>query len=155
MMSSRDIVPGIGIPVITVRSADDIPDFPLYWVSDQKCFAVRIAGSLVCGNVAEIMPMGAKGTRACRNIGGCVRDDCEYWHPGDIRGFTNTMFTYAPPGYGRPDNRHIGNRSTLMGDAELATEFETFRAQTAHDLLTLIAAETRVIHASRLRNAPA
>jgi hypothetical protein len=51
---THSIAPDIDINIKTVKSLDEIPNTPIYWVSDIKQFAIHLNGVIFRGNIGNI-----------------------------------------------------------------------------------------------------
>lgn len=148
--ATKEIAPGVAIPVVSVASETFIPDTPLYHVRATDEYAVRIAGSLISGRILNYSN-GPSSTK-CRKWAACDQPNCPMGHPTakTEAGEPRAEFTWSPGSWLYTDRalaknnihmRHIGGRDTLLADIPQATRAEvaTRAAQTAHDLLVQLA----------------
>lgn len=161
-MTIVQCMPHISVPVIRVKCRAEISPSPLYYVENEKQFAVDIAGCLVAGDIGNIYARGGDRTAACfaRQHCAAVRDGrvCEFWHdPRDYlavghsvpddhhRNFTVGSFVYSSAVEKRGKSaRHVGDRHRLLLDMyRLATrdyndEIWCRESQLMHDILTFV-----------------
>jgi hypothetical protein len=149
---TREVAPGIALPVVAVATEDFIPDSPLYYIRSSDEFAVRINGSLIRGRIRDFSS-GASSVK-CRRGASCREEGCQWGHPTDRTedGRSRALVTWSPGSWIYTDRalekknlhmRHIGSRNSLLPDIQAATRSEMAdRAQqTAHDLLVQLAIE--------------
>lgn len=120
-------------------------DGNLYWVADADCFALRIAGLLLHGDIGTIYATARDGHKAipCQYGANCNRRaTCQYWHNpvscggNERRNWTVLSWMHGP----RHGMRRIGNRATLEDDVAAARPADSrdLRLQAMHDLLCAI-----------------
>lgn len=149
---TKEVAPGIHLPVITVATEDFIPDSPLYYIRSSNDFAIRINGSLIRGRIRDFS--SGSSSIKCRRGASCREEGCAWGHPSPQTedGRPRALQTWSPGNWLYTDRaleknnihmRHIGSRRTLMPDIYAATRSEiSDRAyQTAHDLLVYLAVE--------------
>lgn len=149
---TREVAPGISLPVITVPTEDFIPDSQLYYIRSTDEFGVRINGTLIHGCVRDISQ--GQSSIKCRAGAACRVARCPWGHPSSVtdEGGPRTLQTWSPGTWIYTDRalkkenvhmRHIGNRGTLLPDIAAATRVElaTRAQQTAHDLLVQLAVD--------------
>lgn len=129
-----------------VPSFDDVvQDGNLYWVAAADCFAFRIAGMLMHGNIGTIYASARDGHKVipCHYGQRCNRRaTCQYWHNpltcggNERRNWTTLSWMHGP----RHGMRRIGNRASLEEDVTSATPADArdLRLQVMHDLLCAI-----------------
>ena len=129
-----------------VPSFDDVAqDGNLYWVAAADCFAFRIAGMLMHGNIGTIYASARDGHKVipCHYGQRCNRRaTCQYWHNpltcggNERRNWTALSWMHGP----RHGMRRIGNRASLEEDVTSATPADArdLRLQAMHDLLCAI-----------------
>lgn len=147
---TKEIAPGIALPVISVPTEDFIPDSPLYYIRSTDEFACRINGTIIQGRIRDFGE--GKSTVKCKQGAACCVPGCAWGHPtatttdGSIR----TLIKWSPGSWIYTDRplekknlhmRHIGSANTLLPDINSVTRGElTDRAhQTAHDLFVQLA----------------
>lgn len=151
---TKDVAPGIALPVITVATEDFIPDTPLYYVRSTEEFACRINGTVIRGRILDFST-GASSVK-CRRGMTCTAPLCPWGHStaSTDDGQPRALKTWSPGNWLFTANalekknlhmRHIGSRSTLQADIAQATRVELAdRAQqTAHDLLVMLAIDNQ------------
>jgi hypothetical protein len=149
---TKEVAPGVSLPVVTVATEDFIPDTPLYYIRSTDEFACRINGTLIRGQILDFSN-GASSVK-CRNGAACNIPSCSWGHPTAVTddGKPRTVQTWSPGSWLYTDQalqkknlhmRHIGARSTLCADMAHITRSELVdRArQTAHDLLVQLAVD--------------
>lgn len=171
-LNIRCLVPGIKVNVNVVKTEDDIPNTPLYWIESLGQFGTRINGVLLRGNIGNIQ---TTPIRSCSKGINCpfLRKGkyCKYYH--DIRDVKSVREVTEIPEdtylmYSKPRNylnvswlytkglktqknknmRFFGSRNTLKTDIQIESiENKTDwiglqRDQTFHDLLVSIAVDS-------------
>lgn len=139
-----EAAPGIKLPVIHVLSEDFIPSTPLYYIADEKQFAVKINGIIIKGQIGSLYE-GNKKYIKCHEVHQPNFDyikRCSRWHPqyGEPIGWHPKNFLTISESVTSKNQymRHIGNRDTLDQDIQtrLTTREKEMRSkQIMHDLL--------------------
>ncbi len=150
---TKELVPGLDIPVKTVDTLKEIPISYMYYVEELKQYVINIGGVNIKGNLADIKDYGAvKSAICCKGITCENINECKFYHePEDFikmglpvaeqkRVFTNGSWLYAG-NKKMPYARHIGNGSTLLTDIrrlkmkQYNNEVNIREGQLIHDLL--------------------
>lgn len=140
----QKLISEIALPVEHVKYIDMIPDTPLYYVEQDKCFAIKINGLVIRGNLGEISDNPTKSV-ACRSHARHPADQCDFYHEGDLRNFKTFSWVYTADELDKKNKnmRHIGNKKTLLFDInrlampDLLNEYKLREAQLMHDMLIL------------------
>lgn len=135
----------IALPVEYVKYMDMIPDTPLYYVEQDKCFAIKINGIIVRGNLGIISDNPPKSV-PCRSSARHPADQCDFYHDEDQRNFKTFSWVYTSDEIDRKNKnmRHIGNKATLLFDIkrltmpDLMCEYKLRESQMMHDMLVLM-----------------
>lgn len=160
-----ECVPRITVPIVPVSCRSQIPNHPLYYIENEKQFAVNIAGCIVAGCIGDQEKRGGLRTGICQYGAQCeaiaTGKSCDYWHdPHDFiaagrqvplehwRNFTPGSFVYSgsnmPISVADYSTRHVGCRSALVRDmhrlarSNYAEEITTRASQLAHDILIYV-----------------
>lgn len=157
-----ECLPAVTVPVVRVRQRSEIPVHPLYYITDEKQFAINIAGCTAVGDIGHIYERHGLRTaacfagRKCRAV--CDGSECEFWHdprdylaagqpvPADHRrNFTSGSFIYSATHAGRAKSvRHVGDRRRLLLDmyklmrTDYTDEIQCRESQLMHDLLVYL-----------------
>lgn len=144
------IVGDIAVSAIPVSTFAGVgTDGQIYYVEQADCFAVRIGGVLLHGNIGKISDDGHR-THECRYGATCDRrDKCRWYHDPiqcggtDRRDFTPASWIHTPASRPRAGTRHIGSRDTLEEDIAGATpaDMRLLSSQAMHELLLIIASQ--------------
>lgn len=138
-INEYEIAPNIKVRAIELKSEDEIPDTPIYYVNGS--FATKINGTVISGNIRNIHRYSSK-TVSCRNHPKCKKlSECKWGHDDDFT-WSAGNFLYTPDKTVKTRHmRHVGNRDTLSEDMAYVTDKEKKlrTQQTAHDILICLA----------------
>jgi hypothetical protein len=127
-----EVAPGINLRTLIVPSEEFIPDSPLYYIRLTDEYAIKINGTLIKGKIRDF----SKSTKNIMCI--CNKKDCKWGHDAHHTWSTGSWIHTTEPLMKKNQHmRHIGSRSTLLGDIKISTrmEKEIRMRQVAHDLL--------------------
>lgn len=135
----------ISLPIESVKYVDMIPDSPLYYVEKDKCFAVKINGIVIRGNLGIVADNPPKSV-PCRSSARHPADQCTFYHDEDQRNFKTFSWVYTADEIDKKNKnmRHIGNKETLLYDInrltmpDLLNEYKLRESQMMHDMLILM-----------------
>jgi hypothetical protein len=118
-----EAAPNINLPAIKVLDECHIPNVPLYYLENEKAFAIKISGTVLKGQIGNIYS-GCKKYLICTDkhhidfdhVGRCAKRHPDLnepigWNPSCFNTVLNEPI--------KPNNRymrHIGNRDTLEDD---------------------------------------
>jgi hypothetical protein len=105
---THKLAPDINVNIKTVKSLDEIPNTPVYWVSDIKQFAIHLNGVIFRGNIGNIynkhniQSSSINQTIICSYGNSCqklLHGNCKFYHdPVDLQKVLNekkiSMETY-------------------------------------------------------------
>jgi hypothetical protein len=152
------ITDDIKLPIKTVNKPEEIPTGNIYYIKSLKQYAINILGTIIKGNLANLVEYQTKLSARCEYGIKCKSFDknikCNYYHdpedfiklnkkiPDDIRNYTVGSWLYSrnrrPKTY---FTRHVGSRNTLSYDLNMLKhiqyreEISNREGQIIHDLL--------------------
>jgi hypothetical protein len=114
-----ELAPKIPIQCVLINNSSLVPETPLYYIKNTNEFVINIAGTILRGNIRELLPPKIKSTT--------------------ISQLKSTNFLYVP--HGKGGVRRVGNRNTLLSEITTMTPKEKIhrKIQTMHDVLIMIA----------------
>ena len=149
---TREISPGVSIPIKTVETPSKIPISHMYYIKSLNCYAININGVIIKGDLCDILPYGSSKTAMCSYDLTCKkRSTCQFYHSDEKtkRAFTPGSWIYNNvAARERPSKyytRHVGDGKSLLIDLKLMSkshynnEVLTRECQVIHDLLIYIA----------------
>jgi hypothetical protein len=156
----RNILNNINIPVKNVEKSSDIPTNYIYYIKSLKQYAINIAGTIIKGNLGNIVNYQGECSARCEYGIKCKsfdRDElCKYYHdpedyitkgknvPDRVRNYTVGSWIYTKNKKSKKAYfaRHVGNKETMMYDLAMLKrlqyreEISNREGQLIHDLLT-------------------
>jgi len=156
----RTILDKIKIPVKTVNELKEIPVNHIYYVKELKQYAINVAGTVIKGNLGNIVNYQTECTARCEYGVKCKSFDrgepCKYYHdpedfiargkevPDRVRNYTAGSWIYTKNKRSKKTYfaRHVGNRETMLYDLAMLRrlqyreEIANREGQLIHDLLT-------------------
>jgi len=155
----RIVLKDIAIPIRKVATCSEIPINHLYYVEDVKQYAINIAGVVIKGGLANIVPYQTEKSARCQYGVKCNSfvkgKECKYYHdpedflslglsvPDSIRNYTAGSWLYSKNKRSKKTyfTRHVGNLATMHYDLQMLRrlqyreEVSNREGQLIHDLL--------------------
>lgn len=140
------------IPVIeiTKMNKDKMINCPVYYITDENKYAIKINNNVIKGNIGNIISQNQKldKIRKCSKLdcdGTFFKKKCNFIHKKEIKNFPQYSWSHINPGknkssftkYDKENSRFLGSRDSIETDIVYSSHFEKKlrKSQLMHDIL--------------------